>query len=49
MRKYKIITETYGFSRSSWEAGTTPIEETFWRFSNAKEAKQWLNNGGILS
>jgi LmbE family N-acetylglucosaminyl deacetylase len=49
MRKYKIITETYGFSRSSWEAGTTPIEETFWQFSNAKEAKQWLNNGGILS
>jgi LmbE family N-acetylglucosaminyl deacetylase len=49
MRKYKIITETYGFSRSSWEAATTPIKETFWQFSNAKDAKEWLKNGGVLS
>lgn len=48
-KKYKIITETYGFSKSSWEVGSISSVETFWQFSNGKEAKIWLNNGGILS
>ena len=48
IKKYKIITDTYGFAKSSWEAKTTPNEETFWQFSNAKQAKKWLDYGGIL-
>ncbi len=48
MKKYKIITETYGFHKSSWEALTTPTEETFWQFTNAKQANNWLENGGTL-
>lgn len=47
MKKYKIITETYGFNKSSWEAQTTPKEETFWQFKINKQAKKWLDNGGI--
>jgi len=30
--KYKIITETYGFNKVSWEAETTPLAEAFWQF-----------------
>jgi len=47
-KKYKIITETYGFDKSSWEAKTTPKEETFWQFSDVNQAKKWLDHGGIL-
>lgn len=47
MKKYKIITETYGFEKFSWEAKTTPKEETFWQFSDTNLAKKWLDNGGI--
>jgi len=28
-KKYSIITETYGFSKDSWEAKTTPKKEAF--------------------
>jgi LmbE family N-acetylglucosaminyl deacetylase len=49
MKKYKIITETYGFKKSSWEAQTVSSEETFWQFTDANLAKKWLDNGGILS
>ena len=49
MKKYKIITETYGFHKSSWEAETTPKEETFWQFTNTNQAIKWLDHGGILS
>lgn len=31
-QKYQIITEVYGFGPDSFEAKTTPREETFWRF-----------------
>lgn len=48
LRKYKIITETYGFEKSSFEAETTPRTESFWQFKNSQEAKKWLNNKGIV-
>ncbi len=41
-RKYKIITELYGFEKDSWEAQTTPETEAFWQFNKPKDAKQWL-------
>ncbi len=49
LRKYSIITETYGFEKSSFEAGTTPRAESFWQFTNSSDAKKWLNNGGVLA
>jgi LmbE family N-acetylglucosaminyl deacetylase len=49
MRKYNIITEIYCFEKNSWEAETTPHIESFWQFTNSYDAKEWLNNGGILA
>jgi LmbE family N-acetylglucosaminyl deacetylase len=43
LRKYKIITETYGFEENSWEAETTPRAESFWQFTNSSDAKKLLN------
>jgi len=43
LRKYNILTETYGFEKSSWEAQTTPKSEAFWQFDYANDAKKWLN------
>lgn len=48
LRKYSIITETYGFEKSSFEAETTPRAESFWQFTNSCDAEKWLNSGGIL-
>ena len=48
LRKYNIITEIYGFEKSSFEAETTPRAESFWQFTNSVDAKKWLNNGGVL-
>jgi LmbE family N-acetylglucosaminyl deacetylase len=48
-RKYSIITEIYGFEKTSWEAQTTPKEEAFWQFNNSYQAKIWLNNGGVVT
>jgi len=48
MRKYSIITETYGYKENSWEAETTPHAEAFWQFTDPYDAKKWLNKGGIL-
>jgi len=42
LKKYKIITETYGFKKNSWEAETTPRAEAFWQTANLKDAKKWL-------
>jgi LmbE family N-acetylglucosaminyl deacetylase len=47
LRKYNIITETYGFEENSWEAKTTPKEEAFRQFTDAFTAVKWLNNGGV--
>jgi len=49
LRKYSIITEMYGFEKSSFEAKTTPRAESFWQFTNPDDAEKWLNNGGILA
>ncbi|HEY5534372.1 MAG TPA: PIG-L family deacetylase [Ignavibacteria bacterium] len=35
LKKYKIITETYGFEKHSWEAETTPKAEAFWQFKDS--------------
>jgi LmbE family N-acetylglucosaminyl deacetylase len=48
LRKYNIITETYGFEKNSFEAETTPRAESFWQFTNPGDAKKWLDNGGVL-
>jgi LmbE family N-acetylglucosaminyl deacetylase len=47
--KYQIITLTYGFETSSWEAETTPQNEAFWYFPNPVKAMQWLIQGGTAS
>ncbi len=39
-KKYKIITETYGFQKTSWEAETTPKSEAFWQFKSPKHIKK---------
>ena len=49
LRKYSIITETYGFEKSSFEAETTTRAESFWQFTNSCDANKWLNNGGVLA
>lgn len=48
-KKYALITNTYGFTEDSWEAQTTPQAEAFWRFNNSSDAKQWLDQGGVLA
>jgi LmbE family N-acetylglucosaminyl deacetylase len=45
-KKYRIITETYGFQEESFEAQTTPRAEAFWQFRSPGQAWQWLNKGG---
>jgi len=42
LKKYKIITETYGFERTSFEAKTTPKAESFWQFTNPDDAQKML-------
>ncbi len=42
-KKYKLITEIYGFELNSWEAQTTPKSEAFWIFHKPKEAIEKLN------
>ena len=48
LKKYRIITEIYGFKKDSFEAETTPRAESFWQFTDTYDAQKWLNNGGIL-
>jgi LmbE family N-acetylglucosaminyl deacetylase len=42
VRKYRIITETYGFEKGGFEAETTPRTESFWQFTDPSAAKKWL-------
>jgi hypothetical protein len=44
LKKYGIITGTYGFEIRSFEAETTPRAESFWKFTNSYDAKKWLNH-----
>ena len=39
LKKYRIITEMYGFTSDSWEAETTPLAEAFWKLSDPYIAK----------
>lgn len=41
--KYRLITETYGFEKNSFEAETTPHVESFYQFSNSDAAYNSLN------
>lgn len=43
-KKYSLITQTYGFEETSFEAKTTPRAEAFWRFRNSAHARHWLQN-----
>ncbi len=47
-KKYNIITETYGFENSSFEAETSPQSEAFWQFTEPSQAEEWVENGGVL-
>lgn len=38
LKKYKLITRTYGFDESSWEGETTPLAEAFWQYKNPHHA-----------
>jgi len=49
LRKYRLITETYGFEKSSWETNSITKSESFWKFTNAGDAENWLNNGAVLT
>jgi hypothetical protein len=42
LRKYRIITEIYGFEKGGFEAETTPKTESFWQFTDPSVAKKWL-------
>jgi LmbE family N-acetylglucosaminyl deacetylase len=42
LRKFSIITETYGFEKNSFEAGTAPHAESFFQFTNSYDAKKWM-------
>jgi LmbE family N-acetylglucosaminyl deacetylase len=44
--KYRIITETYGFNKNSFEASATTHSEAFWLFNKTTDAMLWLKNGG---
>jgi len=43
LRKYSIITETYGNEASSFEAKTTPRAESFHSFTNSFDARRLMN------
>jgi LmbE family N-acetylglucosaminyl deacetylase len=45
LKKYKLLTETYGFKKNSWEAETTPRSEAFYRFTKSAVAMHWLETG----
>ncbi|NDP21229.1 MAG: hypothetical protein GZ091_09130 [Paludibacter sp.] len=39
-RKYNIITRIFGFKEKSWEAITTPLTESFWKYKNTNAQKK---------
>jgi LmbE family N-acetylglucosaminyl deacetylase len=43
LRKYSLISETYGFGESSFEAETTPRTESFRQFTIPAAAEKWLD------
>lgn len=49
LKKYRIITEVYGFDPNSWEAKTTPKVEAFWKGENSLEVENWFTNKSKLA
>lgn len=47
-KKYKIITEIYGFATESWEAKTTPAVEAFHKFTDPSELVKRINDKGVV-
>ena len=43
-RKYHLIRKIYGFKEDSWEAQTTPKEESFIKIKDSAQAMNLLNN-----
>lgn len=43
LRKYDLITQTYGFAKESWEAETTPATEAFWQYLDSHSAIKKLD------
>jgi LmbE family N-acetylglucosaminyl deacetylase len=43
LKKFRIITETYGFGIGSFEAETTPVAESFWQYDSREDAGRRLN------
>lgn len=41
-KKWRIITEIYGFEKSGFEAKTTLKSEAFWQFNTPKDAIGWF-------
>jgi len=41
-KKFKIITDKYGFPSEGWEAKTTPKAEAFWCFKSVSEVREKL-------
>lgn len=46
-KKYRILTDVYGFVPESWEARVTPRMEAFWCFESPSMLKEWLNQKEI--
>lgn len=44
LKKYEIITETYGFQKNSWEAQTTPTAEAFRKYTDPADRNKRLKN-----
>lgn len=45
-QKYKLITQTYGFEKDSWEAKATPKVEAFWKLTTP--CRNNNNNKGVI-
>jgi LmbE family N-acetylglucosaminyl deacetylase len=49
LKKYSIITETYGFKKESWEAQTTPHAEAFVQYTDSSKAKECIRDESALA
>ena len=49
LKKYNIITETYGFKKSSWEAQTTPRAEAFVLYTDSFKANECIRDESALA
>lgn len=42
-KKYRVVTEDYGFEPDTFEARTTPREEAFWCFGSPAQLRKWMD------